>query len=225
MTRKGQRQRRTPRNPGINKGADGPRPRQSPVESSPQKGKSDGPGKIVIISAIAGIGATIVAIPALIMAVLTYVNQANANSAASLIVSEQYASKVSYALEPVHGQTQDLVITNRSTGIITNLVMSFPQPVQGCSAPCEWEANYYATLSNIPACEVLTTNVLGDFSHPSIGFSSLAGSDLVFTDQVGNTWALYGGEYDRLVQISKGGAPSGVPTLPAGGLTQASGCS
>lgn len=177
------------------------------------------------ISLYSGIVAAIVAIVAALFAVLTYVNQRDTNQAASTTTLEQYASKVSYVLE-TRGKNQELVITNRSIGAISSLEMIFPEPVQGCRPPsCTWVGFFYASLPNIPACDVLTSSVLGVFIKPKISTKAMNGSHLVFTDQNGNIWALYGGENNKLVQLAGNEVPAGVVTIPSGGLTPANGCS
>ena len=169
--------------------------------------------------------ATIVALVAAVFAVLTFVNQRDTNQAASTATLEQYASKVSYVLE-TQGKNQVVLITNRSIGAISNLEMIFPQPLKGCKPPsCQWVEYLYADLGSIPACDVLKSGVLGDFIKPKISAESLAVSHLNFTDQNGNTWGLFGGEGNKLVQLAKYTAPTGVVTIPSAGLTPANGCS
>jgi hypothetical protein len=153
------------------------------------------------------------------------VNQRDANDAISTSTLEQYASKVSYVLES-QGKNQELVITNRLIGAISNLDILFPQPVQECRPPsCQWIGYVYATLSNIPACEVLTSSVLGVFIKPKIDAKSLNASYLVFTDQNGNSWSLFGGEDNKLIPLPGYKAPAGVVMIPSKGFTPANGCS
>jgi hypothetical protein len=198
-------------------------PRRGAGSQTPrEKERARGIDKVSLTIAILGV---IVAGVAAVFAGLGYFNQADANQAANSAALQQYASKVSYTLQPSTSGKQELVITNRSAGAISGLGMSFPQPVQRCTTPCRLRAYEFATFSNIPACEVLTTSVLHEFSDPGIGPKSLAGSDLIFTDQSGRTWELFGGEHNRLIELSGYKPPAGVITLPAEGLTQASGCS
>jgi hypothetical protein len=178
-------------------------------------------------SPYSGIAAVLVAIVAAVFAILTYVNQSDANSAINTSAQEQFASKVSYVLE-TQGNNQELQITNRSIGAISNLEMIFPQPIQGCGSPSScggWEGYFYADLSNIPACEVLTSDVLGDFIKPKIDAKSLNSSHLNFTDQDGNTWGLFAGEDNKLIPLTESKAPTGVVTIPSKGFTPANGCS
>ena len=174
------------------------------------------------ISLYSGIAAVLVAVVAAVFAILTFVNQRDTNQAASTATQEQYASKVSYVLE-AQGKNQELVITNRSIGAISNLTIVFPQPAHGCGASCGGYGFIEASLSNIPACDVLTSDALSAFLKSQINAKSRAASFLVFTDQDGNTWGLYGGEDNRLVQGDK--APAGVVTIPSKGFTPANGCS
>jgi hypothetical protein len=202
---------------------EGPSQRKAGSQKGPrEKEYAHGIDKVSVTIAIVG---ALVAGVAAVFAGLAYFSQADATRAANTAVLQQYASKVSYTLEVSAGKPRELVITNRSIGAISNLAISFPQPVQGCSAPCDLRGSEFIDLMNIPACGVLTTSLLNAFSHPSVGAKSLAGSDLVFTDQNGHTWALFGGEHNRLVELTGYKAPAGVVTLPASGLTQANGCS
>lgn len=180
-SRRPRRQRRQRSKPHAGKSVSS----RQPQASSQIPLKKEKPKRSDRIAVYCGIGGALVAVIAVIVAVLAYVNQRDANEATSLAALEQFASKVSYVVEQPQSGAKELVITNRSTGAISNLEMNFPQPVQGCSSPCTWQASFWAQLSNIPACEAITTNILEVFSHPSINSESLAGSDLVFTDQNG----------------------------------------
>jgi uncharacterized protein HemX len=73
----------------------GSRSGQTPVECSASAAKRRTTENI---GTYFGIGAALVAVAALIIAVLAYVNQRDANQAASLAALQQYASKVSYVL-------------------------------------------------------------------------------------------------------------------------------
>jgi hypothetical protein len=201
---------------------DAPRPKRPEPEASQQKRQRSLFEKISLYAGIVGV---VVAMVAAIFAILTYVNQRDANEAISTTTLEQYASKVSYVLETT-GKSQEVVITNRSIGAISNIDMMFPQPVQGCRPPsCQWVGYVYAGLPNIPACDVLTSGVLGIFIKPKIDAKSLNASHLVFTDQNGNSWALFGGEGNKLVALSGYKAPAGVVMIPSKGFTPANGCS
>ena len=200
---------------------------------APSSGRADThkspPEKVRVIDRVSlsvAIVGVLVAGVAAIFAGLAYFGQTDATHAANTAALEQDASKVSYTLQlSSAGKPRELVITNRSIGAISNLHMNFPQPVQGCSTPCNFVGGVFFGLMNIPACDVLSTSLLNVFSQPSIGAKSLAGSDLLFTDQNGHTWALFGGEHNRLVEITDYKAPTGIVTLPAKGFSQASGCS
>ena len=177
------------------------------------------------VSLYSGIVGVLIAAVAAVFAALTFVNQRDTNQAASTATLEQYASKVSYVLEN-QGKNQVLLITNRSIGAISNLEMIFPEPVQGCTPPsCKWAGFFYASFTNIPACDVLTSSVLGIFIKPKISKKAMNASHLVFTDQNGNTWGLFAGENNKLVQLSGNQVPTGVITIPSAGLTPANGCS
>ena len=162
---------------------------------------------------------------AAIFAILAYANQRSANQSVNTSTLEQYASQVYYTLGPLEpNKTQDVVVTNDANAPISNVVMDFPQPVQDCSNPCTWVAFDYESLGNIPGCKQLTANVLSIFSHPSIGIKSENGSRMIFTDRNGNTWAEYGAENNRLVQLKGYKPPVGLLTLPTTGLTTVPGC-
>jgi hypothetical protein len=139
----------------------------------------------------------------------TYFDQHGAYEATSAATVRHDASQVSYWLQGApHSNTPDLVIDNRSGGPIRGITLKFPQPVQGCSANCQWESFDYYTLTDIPPCSMETTTPTRVFISPAIGQAALNGSILDFTDQNGNSWALMGGA-GKLVQLTGYKQPTG----------------
>ena len=174
---------------------------------------------------VAGLIGSLAAVVAAVFAILAYTNQISASQSANAATLEQYASQVYYTLGPLEAnKTQDVVITNDANAPISNVVLNFPQPVQDCGSPCNWVGYDYVNLGSIPGCKQLTANLLSIFSHPSIGIKSENGSRMNFTDRNGNTWAEYGAENNRLVQLQGYKPPVGLLTLPATGLTTVPGC-
>jgi len=201
--------------------SDVPRPQRPEPEASQQRRQRSLFEKISLYS---GIAAVLVAVVAAVFAILTYVNQRDTNQAASTATLEQYASKVSYVLE-TQGKNQELQITNRSIGAISNLLIVFPQPLQGCSGSCEGYGFIEASLSNIPACDVLTSDALSAFFKSQINAKSQAASYLDFTDQNENSWSVFSGEGHKLVPLPGYKVRAGLVTIPSKGFTQANGCS
>ncbi len=163
----------------------------------------------------------------------TYLDQHAANEhqlqvdqAAAAAAERHDAEQVSYWLEGSvpHTTAPEIVIENRSIGPIRDVILKFPQPVQGCSTNCQWEAFDYVGLPDIPPCSLGTTAAVADFIYPKIGSAGINGSFLSFTDPNGKSWVLYGGE-SRPVEEAGYKAPVGFTWTPHTTFTPIVGCS
>lgn len=198
------------------------KPRRSPQPQVPQR--SSAAWKAIKSNLVASISIVIAAASAAFTG-LTYLDQHAADQAAASAAERHDAEQVSYWLQGVaHSTTPQLVIENRSGGPIRDLYLKFPQPVQGCSANCNWEAFDYVSLADIPPCSIEATTVFTVFKSPEIGSAAWNGSILDFTDPNGNAWALYGG-YGQLVGLPSYKPPPGFTWNPSVTFTPAQACS
>ncbi len=205
-----------------------PRQRQPHAPATPQK-RSPG---ATIWKATRTFGAAALSVAAIVISLLTYADQHAAteaqlqvDSAAANAALRQEASKVSYWLQGVpHKSSPELVIENSSDGPLRDMELMFPQPVQGCSRKCNWVADDWVTLTDLPPCSIETTTEFDAFSRPAIGAASLNGSHLNFTDKSGNTWALFGGS-GKLIRLARYKPPAQLSWSPNVTFKPADDCS
>lgn len=208
---------------GSRKPSHSPQP-QVPSPQPQVPGRSAAARKAIKSSLVASISLVIAAASALFTG-LTYLDQHAADQASASDAVRHDAEQVSYWLQGVaHSTTPQLVIENRSGGPIRDLFLKFPQPMQGCSANCSWEAFDYISLADIPPCSIEATTVFNVFKSLSIESAALSGSLLDFTDSNGNAWTLYGG-YGKLVELPGYKSPPGFTWNPSVTFTPAQGCS
>jgi hypothetical protein len=179
------------------------------------------------------IGRQWLAIVAVLIALATFINtirieQDNASNARS-----HDASLVTYWLQgntPYSSKPQ-VMVTNLSPGLITNVTLYLPIPTQktsqgGCDVGVKLRAvgdgeGYellpgckgmaYYSIRDIPPCTTTETPFEGGFVSPRFTFAELNGSELLFTDPNGNSWARYAGSQQKLIPAPGYKGPWGKP--------------
>lgn len=187
--------------------------------------------------AVNAFGGQTLALAAIVIALVALINQMGANSAQDQVnqananaAMRQIADHISLYPQAGHGKNFVLVIAIRSYGLIRDVEFKMPQPIQGCSAKCDWVAYDWFTLPNVPPCSIAVTTAFNDFrdpanpSKPQVGMSSMNGSNLDFTDPNGNSWALFSGE-SRLDLLAGYKAPTAFSWGGFATVEPASGCS
>ena len=172
-----------------------------------------------------------VSVVALVVSILTYVDQHNIDQATVISAQQAYASQVSFWLVQVHGSsTPQLVIQNRSFAPISNVFLQI-----SASRYRGWlEIDTPAGVGTIPPCSLDTTSTLKESalaaSHQTLGAPkdfAMSVVRLTFTDASGITWARLPNE--TLVRYTGNHAHNAqalnTPILPGNSISSAHGCS